>query len=103
MGFSQNIATVARNWAGICMDAGLDGVVCSPQEARDIKELNGERFLTVCPGIRPADSAIQDQKRIASPAGALANGADYLVIGRPITQAEEPQIVVKNILKEMER
>ena len=103
MGFSQSITAVAKEWASICMDSGLDGVVCSPQEAREIKKMNGENFLTVCPGIRPVDSELQDQKRIASPAGALENGADYLVIGRPITQADEPQMVVKKILEEMER
>ncbi len=70
--------------------AGLDGVVCSPQEARAVKARLGRDFITVTPGVRPVWSARSDQKRVATPAEALAAGADYLVIGRPITAAPDP-------------
>lgn len=70
--------------------AGLDGVVCSPQEARAVRRLCGPRFTLVTPGVRPAGDLTNDQKRVMTPAQALAQGADYLVIGRPITGAQNP-------------
>ncbi len=73
--------------AGAC---GLDGVVCSPEEVAVIRAELGEDFLTIVPGIRPAGSAMNDQKRAATPQAAQAAGADILVIGRPITQAPDP-------------
>jgi len=76
--------------AGLAQKAGLDGVVCSSQEARELKASLGKDFLLVTPGIRPQDSAIGDQKRIMTPVAALEAGSDYLVIGRPITQAPAP-------------
>jgi orotidine-5'-phosphate decarboxylase len=71
-------------------DSGLDGVVCSAQEARTLKESLGEDFKLVTPGIRLANSAADDQRRIVTPADAMALGSDYLVIGRPITQSADP-------------
>ncbi len=83
---AETVLAYAHNAAA----SGLDGVVCSPQEAALVKERCGEQFLTVTPGIRFADSAVGDQKRIMTPANAAGAGCDYLVMGRPITQAEDP-------------
>lgn len=74
----------------LCKKAGLDGVVCSPEEILAVKEACGEDFITVTPGIRFSDSKKDDQTRIATPACANIMGADYIVVGRPITQAENP-------------
>lgn len=81
-------AQVAR-LAALTRECGLDGVVCSPQEIATVKRL-GREFLAVTPGVRPAGSAQDDQQRVATPADAIAAGADYLVIGRPITRAASP-------------
>ena len=70
--------------------AGLDGVVCSPLEAERVHAVCGEQFLTVTPGVRFADAAADDQKRVMTPAEARRIGSDYIVVGRPITQAEDP-------------
>jgi len=79
----------------------LDGVVCSPQELAPLRAALPRRFLLVTPGIRPAGSAAGDQKRIATPAAAVAAGADYLVVGRPITQAPDPARAAEAILREI--
>jgi len=81
--------TVAK-YANNAKAAGLDGVVCSPLEARLVKEACGTSFLTVTPGIRFAGSAADDQQRVMTPAKAKSGGSDYIVVGRPITQAEDP-------------
>ena len=86
----------------LAREVGLNGVVASAREARKIKEECGRDFLTVCPGIRPDWSVQGDQQRVLSPAAALKNGADYLVIGRAITRAEQPEQAVELIIKEME-
>ena len=72
------------------MEAGLDGVVCSPLESGKVKERCGNSFLTVTPGVRFAEGSADDQARITTPARAAQLGSDYIVVGRPITQAEEP-------------
>ena len=77
--------------AKLSFECGLDGVVCSALEANKIKDVTNKKFLTVTPGIRLAESKADDQKRIMTPENALKNGADYLVIGRPITQATNPR------------
>ena len=84
------MAETVMRYAKNAADCGLDGVVCSPLEAASVKETCGADFLTVTPGIRFADSAVGDQKRIMTPEKAASAGCDYLVIGRPITQAENP-------------
>ena len=84
--------------ARLTQDCGLDGVVCSAREARALRGALGEDFLLVTPGIRPADSAADDQKRIVTPAQALENGSSYLVIGRPLTRADEPSAALDAIL-----
>lgn len=82
----QTIMAYASNAAR----AGLDGVVCSPLEAAKVKEVCGENFLTVTPGIRFADSSSDDQVRITTPARARSMGSDFIVVGRPVTQAADP-------------
>jgi orotidine-5'-phosphate decarboxylase len=81
---------------------GVDGVVCSPQEAAEVRRLLGADALVVTPGVRPAWSATNDQARVASPAQALAAGASHLVIGRPITAAPSPSEAVDRIIAEIE-
>lgn len=76
--------------ANLAKSVGLDGVVCSAMEAERLKAALGQSFCLVTPGIRPAGSAADDQRRIVTPRDALSNGSDYLVIGRPITQAADP-------------
>ena len=86
----------------VIKECGMDGVVCSALEAKMIREACGDDFLIVTPGIRPSFAATNDQKRIATPASALQDGASRLVIGRPITQAENPREAVRLIIEEME-
>lgn len=81
---------VVMHYAETARDAGLDGVVCSPLEARKVHDRCGERFLTITPGVRFADGDVGDQKRVMTPAAAKAVGSDYIVVGRPITQAADP-------------
>lgn len=83
-------AVAALRLARLVQAAGLDGVVCSAQEAPALRAACGRGFKLVTPGIRPSGSAQDDQARIITPAAAIANGSDYLVIGRPITQASDP-------------
>lgn len=85
----------------LAKEAGLDGVISSPLEIKDIRKIVGEDFLIVTPGIRPTGAETGDQKRIATPKIAIRNGADYLVIGRPIIEASNPQAVVKQIISEI--
>ncbi|MCF6434027.1 orotidine-5'-phosphate decarboxylase [Pseudoalteromonas sp. MMG022] len=85
--------------AKLAKEAGLDGVVCSAQEAQLLKSQLGEEFKLVTPGIRPAGSDAGDQKRIMTPQKAVEAGSDYLVIGRPITQADNPLETLKEINK----
>lgn len=87
--------------AALARDAGCAGVVCSAQEVSDLKRFFGEDFLTLTPGIRPAGSAHGDQKRVTTPAQAVAAGADYLVVGRPIVEAEDPLAAARAILDDM--
>ena len=93
---AETVLSYAQNAAR----SGLDGVVCSPLEAALVKERCGEHFLTVTPGIRFAGGAAGDQKRIMTPADAARNGCDYLVMGRPITQAEDPVAAYRRAVKE---
>ena len=88
--------------AKLAKECGMDGVVCSALEAKMIREACGDDFLIVTPGIRPSFAATNDQKRIATPASALQDGASRLVIGRPITQSENPREAVRLIIEEME-
>jgi len=87
---SRSTAEHTAELALLAMSSGLDGVVCSPNDVAGIRAACGQQFLTVVPGIRPEGSASGDQKRIATPESARADGADILVIGRPITAAPDP-------------
>lgn len=84
------IDEVVMHYAKNAADAGLDGVVCSPLEAGAVKKTCGEKFLTVTPGVRFAGADVQDQKRVTTPAKAKEIGSDYIVVGRPVTQADDP-------------
>ncbi|MCL6271338.1 orotidine-5'-phosphate decarboxylase [Sansalvadorimonas sp. 2012CJ34-2] len=84
--------------ASLARESGMDGVVCSAQESKMLKQALGSSFSLVTPGIRPAEAASDDQRRIVTPAQAMANGSDYLVIGRPITQAADPIVALQNII-----
>jgi len=99
----SSIKELAMHWAKLTKDSGMDGVVCSPWEAKAIKELCGKDFKTITPGVRPDWSASNDQERIMTPSEALKNGCDYLVVGRPITKAENPKLASEKILEEMEK
>jgi orotidine-5'-phosphate decarboxylase len=81
-------------------EAGLDGVVCSPLEAGKVHEVCGNNFLTVTPGVRFADGEKGDQKRVMTPEQARIIGSDYIVVGRPITAAEDPVKAYKRCVKE---
>lgn len=87
--------------ASLAYGAGSDGIVCSPQEAGEMRELLGPEALIVCPGVRPAGADIGDQKRVATPASAIAAGASKLVIGRPITGAADPVSACEAIVAEL--
>ncbi|MGH6915665.1 MAG: orotidine 5'-phosphate decarboxylase / HUMPS family protein, partial [Geminicoccales bacterium] len=91
----------ARRLAGVARDCGLDGVVCSPRESAALRDALGPDFLLVVPGIRPAGSAAADQKRVTTPAEAVAAGADILVVGRPITAAADPAAAARAIAEEI--
>lgn len=95
-----DIKDVVMHYAKTAKNAGLDGVVCSPAEAEKVHEECGADFLTVTPGIRFADSAADDQKRVMTPQQAREIGADYIVIGRPITQAADPVAVYERCVRE---
>jgi len=87
--------------ARLARDCGLDGVVCSPHEVQAIRAACGPELLLVVPGIRPAAASADDQKRVMTPADAVAAGADYLVIGRPITAAADPAAAAMQIAAEI--
>lgn len=80
---------------------GVDGVVCSAGEAQGLRAVIGEKMILVCPGIRPAGTAAADQKRIMAPAAAIAEGVDFLVVGRPVIAAADPRAAVEAIVAEI--
>ncbi len=103
VGYSDASATdAAVRLAGLAKKAGLDGVVCSPHEISGMKRAYGRDFLLVTPGVRPSWSEKGDQKRVFTPADAIRDGADYIVVGRPITKAEVPAEAYASIIREME-
>jgi len=87
--------------AALARDAGLDGVVCSPREASRLRRDCGRGFLLVTPGVRPAGAASDDQQRIMTPADAIRAGADYLVIGRPVTKSDNPRSTLLTLNSEI--
>ena len=94
------IADVVMHYAHCAMEAGLDGVVCSPLEAGKVHDTCGKSFVTVTPGVRFADGDIGDQKRVMTPAAAKEIGSDYIVVGRPITAAEDPVLAYERCCAE---
>ena len=103
VGVNKAVKEHVVHLAKLAKSAGLDGVVASPHEIKDIRDACGKNFIILTPGIRPAGEEINDQKRIMTPKQALEQGADFIVIGRPIRNAENPVEAAKNIIKEMER
>lgn len=97
----DNIPRLVLERAALAKQAGLDGVVASSQEAALIRREFGKDFVIVTPGIRPKNSAVGDQKRVTTPADAIANGSDFLVVGRPVINAADPAAAAKQILEEI--
>lgn len=96
----ENIADVVMHYASNAKKAGLDGVVCSPLEAGVVHDKCGKDFITVTPGVRFADGDVGDQKRVTTPERAKEIGSDYIVVGRPITAAEDPVAAYKRCVAE---
>ncbi len=103
LGIPGKPADVVMRLAAMARDCGLDGVVCSAQEARALRKSFATGFCLVTPGIRPGEAALNDQTRAVTPRAALDNGADYLVIGRPITRAADPVKALEEISREIEK
>lgn len=101
LGYIGETGELAVRRASLAKKAGLDGVVASPKEVRMIKDECGDDFVVVCPGVRPEWSQKDDQKRFMTPKEALQEGADYLVVGRPVTKAKDPVEAISMIYKEM--
>lgn len=102
IGCNMTTEELAIKRAKLAKESGIDGVVCSAKEVDKIVEACGKDFVTVCPGIRPASASAGDQKRVVTSAQAIKNGAQYLVVGRPITQSENPKQSAIDIAKEIE-
>lgn len=102
IGLAGSVEEKVVEFARLARRAGLDGVVASAQEAAVIKENTGKDFVVVTPGVRPDWAAAGDQKRIVTPKKAMENGADYIVVGRPIIQAPDPREAARRIIEEME-
>ena len=101
VGLSGEPGDVVRRLAVLAHDCALDGVVSSALEAMELRKTMGEHFCLVTPGIRPAGASLDEQKRVTTPLQAIRNGASYLVIGRPITQASEPALLVQQLNDEI--
>ena len=103
IGITASPADQVLRLAKLAQASGIDGMVCSPEEVAMLRNETGPDTLLVIPGIRPAGAAIGDQKRIATPAQAIADGASMLVVGRPITRAADPAAAAQAILAEIEQ
>jgi len=102
-GYELNVRELAAARAAQARDIGIDGLVCSAEEAASLRDIVGARMVLVTPGIRPAGSATGDQKRIMTPARAIDAGADYLVVGRPVVEARDPRAAAEAIVAEIEQ
>jgi orotidine-5'-phosphate decarboxylase len=102
-GYDMGVAELAAARGRQARDIGLDGLVCSPEEAATLRDIAGPGMVLVTPGIRPAGSASGDQKRIMTPAKAIEAGADYLVVGRPVTEAADPRRAADAVIGEIEQ
>jgi len=101
VGLAGSPADNVLRLAGLARDCGIDGVVCSSRETTALRARLGKDFLLVTPGIRPAGSAADDQRRVMTPLEAIRNGSDYLVIGRPVTRADDPVRVLRMLNSEL--
>ena len=101
VGIHRSPREMVLKLAALSQQAGLDGVVCSAQEAAMLRQQHGDGFVLVTPGIRPANASLDDQSRVMTPADAIAQGSNYLVIGRPITRAEDPVQILTTINSEI--
>ncbi|MGG6309958.1 orotidine-5'-phosphate decarboxylase [Paenibacillus macerans] len=101
IGIPGTVEASVVHYAELAREAGLDGVVASPLEVTAVKERCGQAFMTVTPGIRPANSALGDQSRTLTPGEAMAQGTDYIVVARPIIAAPNPREAAEQIIKEM--
>lgn len=101
VGVTTSVQGQVLHLAGLTKEAGLDGVVCSAQEAALLRNALGPDFCLVTPGIRPANAGLDDQSRVVTPQDAMRNGAHYLVIGRPITAAADPLAALEAIAREL--
>jgi orotidine-5'-phosphate decarboxylase len=101
IGLSGEPEMVVQRLASLASSCGLDGVVCSALETSHLRQVMGKDFCLVTPGIRPLDASVDDQQRVTTPSQAIANGADYLVIGRPITQATDPLAMLQRLHAEI--
>jgi orotidine-5'-phosphate decarboxylase len=102
-GYEMNVNELAAARAAQARDIGVDGLVCSAEEAATLRSIAGARMVLVTPGIRPAGSAAGDQKRIMTPARAIEAGADFLVVGRPVLEAGDPKAAADAIVAEIEK
>lgn len=102
LGIERGLKEEVLHLAGLAKKAGLDGVVASSYEIESIRQVVGEKFLLIVPGIRPQGVGINDQERVMTPEEAIKRGADFLVVGRPVLRADNPREAVKKILKEIE-
>ena len=98
----QDPAELVKRRAGLALDAGCAGVVCSGREAADVRAVLGPDALIICPGIRPAGGDVHDQKRVVTPAIAVQSGASHIVVGRPIRQAQRPAAAAAEIVAQMD-
>lgn len=101
IGVSRPLPEEVCSLARLSRHAGLDGVVCSPHEASQMRDLLGSDALVITPGVRPTSSAVSDQRRVATPAAAIAAGASHIVVGRPVTQASDPVRAFDSIVAEL--
>jgi len=101
IGISDAPHVQVKRLAKLAYESGLDGLVCSAQEAKELNEIFGPKFSLVTPGIRPAGSLVGDQRRVMTPKDAIAAGATYLVVGRPITQAQDPGQALNSVWGEV--
>ncbi len=102
IGLNREPVCVVQKLACLARNCGLDGIVCSALETARLRQIMGTNFCLVTPGICPVDSSVDDQKRIATPRKAIQNGADYLVIGRPISQTIDPLAMLLRLNNEIE-
>lgn len=100
-GYASDVDALVARRAQQAHDLGMDGLVCSPEEASPLRLVVGHDMLFVTPGVRPVGAALDDQKRVATPAQAIGAGADYLVVGRPITAADDPKAAADKIVAEI--